>query len=384
MIRFHCPSCNASLKINDSLAGRKCACPKCGQRLDVPAPAAPPATPTVEDASDKATKPILPRRYLLVASVLVAVLLALGSFWFFFLRESPSRVLVSAIMIANAGHYSAADACVLPESMNASYSKVGSQWIWDGITKQGTVKNITVLNEQIRGEGATVRVSIAYQDGASSQVEETFRKVDGKWKLSLMGLMQSSLSGVLSARPNSSGFVPSDPQNPLGLGRPRQLPLASNQKPVIRTPAYAKKPAAPQSEPALQRNGDDYKLAMEKLGEFQRAGDDASRSRIAVVLAEMSRKWTVDESSNVVEAVAKLGTSGKPLARLLCQIISNQPYPLGKSPVVRNALEALETVHPQLYQPVVVMTIGESDGYSFEKDIKELVKLGDSAPGAPA
>jgi hypothetical protein len=57
--------------------------------------------------------------------------------------------------------------------MNALNSKLTSQLVWDGITKKGTVKNATVLNEQIRGEGATVRISIAYEDGASAQAEET-------------------------------------------------------------------------------------------------------------------------------------------------------------------------------------------------------------------
>jgi len=58
-----------------------------------------------------------------------------------------------------------------------------------GITKEGTVKNIAVLKEHIRGEGATVHISIAYEDGTSSQGEEMLWKVDGKWKVSLVGLM---------------------------------------------------------------------------------------------------------------------------------------------------------------------------------------------------
>ena len=272
MIRFKCPSCNALLRINDSLAGRKCACPKCGQRLDVPTPADPLPAPVVEEASSKATKPKVSKRYLLVASLVVGALLALGSVWFFFLREPRSRVL---------------------------------------------------------------------------------------------------------AGPNASRFVPAAPQNPVGFSR--QLPVASNLKQAVRAPIVAKKAATTQGEPALQRNGDEYKLAMGKLAEFQRASDDATRSRIAAELAEMSEKLTTDECSQVVEAVAKLGTSGKPLARLLCAIIGNQPYPLHKSPVVRSALEALERVHPQLFQPVFVITIGESPGYSYDKDIKHLIKLGDSA-----
>lgn len=38
MIRFTCPACNASFHLPDDAAGKKGPCPKCGQRLQVPAP----------------------------------------------------------------------------------------------------------------------------------------------------------------------------------------------------------------------------------------------------------------------------------------------------------------------------------------------------------
>lgn len=38
MIHFTCPGCNASLNVPDKAAGKKGACPKCGQRLLVPPP----------------------------------------------------------------------------------------------------------------------------------------------------------------------------------------------------------------------------------------------------------------------------------------------------------------------------------------------------------
>jgi hypothetical protein len=42
MIRFACPTCRKVLKIADHCAGGKVACPRCGQRLQIPAAPAPP------------------------------------------------------------------------------------------------------------------------------------------------------------------------------------------------------------------------------------------------------------------------------------------------------------------------------------------------------
>jgi hypothetical protein len=47
MIRFACPVCQKILKAPDNTTGRKTGCPRCGQRLQVPAPLAPTAGKTV-------------------------------------------------------------------------------------------------------------------------------------------------------------------------------------------------------------------------------------------------------------------------------------------------------------------------------------------------
>lgn len=44
MIRFLCPTCQKRLKAPDDGAGRKTSCPRCGQRMLVPAPPPPPAS----------------------------------------------------------------------------------------------------------------------------------------------------------------------------------------------------------------------------------------------------------------------------------------------------------------------------------------------------
>jgi hypothetical protein len=281
-------------------------------------------------------------------------------------------------MRANAGDYSAAEKCLLPETQTALNSKIGAQLIWDGITKKGTVKNIAVLKEHIRGEGATVRISIAYEDGTSSQVEEMLRKVDGKWNVSLMGLVQTSISTRFTAGQNPSGYAGPEPFKSI---TPQQVSAASNQKQEIHGRTVTKKPAAP--EPTVQRRDDEHKLAMEKLDEFQRAGDDETRWRIAKELAEMSGKWTKEESSQVIEGVVKLGAAGKPLARLLCEIIANgpiTPYSVQADPVRRRALAALESVNPDLYQPIVVITIDRSaSSHSNSLATEKLAELGDAS-----
>jgi hypothetical protein len=45
MIRFTCPACQTANTAPDSFAGQKGPCPKCGQRLQIPAP--PPLNKTV-------------------------------------------------------------------------------------------------------------------------------------------------------------------------------------------------------------------------------------------------------------------------------------------------------------------------------------------------
>jgi hypothetical protein len=248
--------------------------------------------------------------------------------------------------------------------------------VWDGITRKGTVQNIAVLKEQIRGEGASVRISLAYADGTSSQAEEMLRKVDGEWKLSFMGLTQASIVGLFNRTQTNQGHASTEPFTRVTQQR-ASVPSKQNQD--LRTPTAPNKPALPDNDPPVQRKGDELKLAMEKLDEFQKTGDEATRLRIARELAEMSKAWTKDESSQVIESVAKLGPAGKPLALLLCRIIANERYTLSRGALAKSALAALENVHPDLYQPVVVITMESRLGSSYEQATKKLAALGDKA-----
>jgi HEAT repeat protein len=158
-----------------------------------------------------------------------------------------------------------------------------------------------------------------------------------------------------------------------------RTPVASNQnKPGA--DAVAEKPPAPEKpvrKPVPNPKADNSKLAMAKIADLKNANDEQTRSRIARDLAEMSEKWSEEECSQVIDAVVKLGPDGKPLGRLLCKIIVDRHDPLR-----RRALEALERLCPELYEPVVMITVDTSASIRFEKykaAAEKIVKLRDRA-----
>ncbi len=57
MIRVRCPHCSRSLKAPDAMAGKAAACPKCGQKVVVPAASDPEALATVPPAGRPAASP---------------------------------------------------------------------------------------------------------------------------------------------------------------------------------------------------------------------------------------------------------------------------------------------------------------------------------------
>jgi len=97
---------------------------------------------------------------------------------------SPSGVVKSALMKANAGKYSEAHEYLSSEMQKAFESGEMKKRLWDEITKQGTIKDIEILKEEVRGEGATVSFKITYKDGSVVESEESLVKEGGKWKVS--------------------------------------------------------------------------------------------------------------------------------------------------------------------------------------------------------
>ena len=60
MIRFSCPTCAKGLKVDAKYAGRKVACPKCGEKLRVPAAAEPKPAPAAEPEPEPPPAPPVP------------------------------------------------------------------------------------------------------------------------------------------------------------------------------------------------------------------------------------------------------------------------------------------------------------------------------------
>lgn len=102
--------------------------------------------------------------------------------------KSPSEVLIAAYMTGNDGNYS--------ETMQyfhmMSYDTIGASGglyylkkIWDEVTRNGNIEKIVILDEKIRGEGATVYFKIYFKDGKKQVHEEKFLKDHDGWKISL-------------------------------------------------------------------------------------------------------------------------------------------------------------------------------------------------------
>jgi len=53
----------------------------------------------------------------------------------------------------------------------------------DGMTHNGTQTKFEVLSEEIRGEGATVKIRSTFKDGGVEDAEISLVKEDGKWKM---------------------------------------------------------------------------------------------------------------------------------------------------------------------------------------------------------
>ncbi|MFL5513835.1 MAG: hypothetical protein ACJ8CN_15530, partial [Gemmatimonadales bacterium] len=83
------------------------------------------------------------------------------------LTKSPSDVVSSAYMAANAGQYSEAEKYLSSEVLNAMKGSLGAmaggmKAAWDETTRDGTIDKVEILNEEVRGEGAKVYFRIHF------------------------------------------------------------------------------------------------------------------------------------------------------------------------------------------------------------------------------
>jgi hypothetical protein len=104
--------------------------------------------------------------------------------------KSPSDVVKAAYMAANDGNYSAAAGYLSKDAREAIESGLGvliggMKGAWDKATRDCTIDRIDILEETIRGEGATVRIKIHFKDGSSKKDNEKLIREDGRWKMTI-------------------------------------------------------------------------------------------------------------------------------------------------------------------------------------------------------
>jgi hypothetical protein len=70
------------------------------------------------------------------------------------LAKGPAQTLVSTLMAANEGKYSEANEGLSSDlKERGKRASGGTKAMWDNGTKNGTIKRIEVVKEEIRGEG---------------------------------------------------------------------------------------------------------------------------------------------------------------------------------------------------------------------------------------
>lgn len=134
---------------------------------------------------------------------------------------------------------------------------------------------------------------------------------------------------------------------------PPKGPLAKGQAPGA--PAAPPGPA-PAPEPAPKTP---LQLAIEKLAEFARA-DEVKQAPLANELETMCATLPDADCLPVIEAIENLKGQAKPLAGILCRMLGGRPEPQRKK-----ALQALEVIRPDLYDPLVVLTVNRYTAKDF-------------------
>jgi len=104
---------------------------------------------------------------------------------------SPGDVVKDFYMAANAGKYSEAEGMLAKDFKDAVIGPLGQMsggWksICDKKTKNGSITSMEPVEEEIRGEGATVVVTIHFKDGTEKENDKTgLIRQDGKWRITL-------------------------------------------------------------------------------------------------------------------------------------------------------------------------------------------------------
>lgn len=103
------------------------------------------------------------------------------------LDNSPGAVVEVFYQAANEGRYSDAEQHLSTEALVA-VKQIGFKRLCDMNTRNGQIKTVEIMKEDIRGEGATVHARILFNDGKTkdNDITELIRE-KGTWKVALGG-----------------------------------------------------------------------------------------------------------------------------------------------------------------------------------------------------
>ena len=105
-------------------------------------------------------------------------------------QKLPSDVVKAAYMTANEGKHSEVEKYLLSEVINSMKGGLGAlaggmKGVWDEATRNGTIQNIEILREEVRGEGTTVYFRIHFKDGTTKDDDKPLIKENGQWKITI-------------------------------------------------------------------------------------------------------------------------------------------------------------------------------------------------------
>jgi len=215
-------SCGRQFRVSDDHAGKRTICPACKQPLHVPgsapSPSEPPPLPLDRGKENRPPARRMPSlkvwlaiagaaAFVIVLIVVVAVVLVGG--------RSPSEALRQTFLYANEGKYSDAN-----NGLSAHIKAIQDQsgmmkQLWDDVTRNGQIARVEILDEQSRGEGATVRYRIHYKNGRPYEGEEELIKEGGKWKFASLNCGHGRVAGEKGApMPDNWDTGPGDNELP--------------------------------------------------------------------------------------------------------------------------------------------------------------------------
>ncbi len=341
MIRFQCPACQKVLKVVDGGAGRKINCPKCGQRMLVPAPAQPTA----------ANKTMLGQLTPSVSSTVPGPTPSASV-------ESDNLVLLGLRK----------DAELEGRSGEQSGHKPARSWSGTLCALLALILAVaatpaTVIHHPLLGAGlAAFGIVLAL----FAVFKSLFRRglglaaaalmVGGSVLFSIMALAGGPM-GLL--RPVTDRLVALHPQELKGRTEEN-----SDRQTLSEKGEEEPKSEANQTEPIrAEREGQKEEKPNRQTRRLEKEEPPPKRTpkRSPQSKTELDRTIEQLKSEKAEECVAaaerlrKMGEKARPAARALCEAI------VGTSESVRrSALEALEKIDPPLYKQVVLLVVDEN------------------------